>query len=239
MAKMTLGQKAVRTLQFLMGLRHPAAGAALAAHGFDEAELDRGFGHIKYLLYGRLRTVDVTRDQNLVAALDEWENKWFPIVSATLASNHPAVHEVVFRNLTQTTGIEVIITVHTLIERVEAQPAAVRELLGKRGLTAEVIAEGKALVEQVGKFAKNPDGATIDAEADAIGERALWAWYLEWSSIARTVISDRRLLRGMGFLRADGSVVGDDEEPEPEPEVDPEPSTDGGGADADGDAPTA
>jgi hypothetical protein len=174
-----------------------------------------------------------------VTALDEWENKWFPIASATLAGHYPAAHEVVFRNLQQTTGLEVIVTVHTLIERVEAQPAAVRELLGKRGLTAEVIAEGKALVEQVGKFAKNPDGATIDAEADAVGERALWAWYLEWSSIARTVISDRRLLRGMGFLRAVGCVVGDVEEPEPEPVVEPERGADGGDADADVDAPTA
>ena len=28
----------------------------------------------------------------------------------------------------------------------------------------------------------------------------MWAWYLEWSTIARRAITDRRLLRQLGFL---------------------------------------
>lgn len=30
----------------------------------------------------------------------------------------------------------------------------------------------------------------------------MWSWYLEWSRIARAVITDRRLLRDLGFLRS-------------------------------------
>ena len=35
-------------------------------------------------------------------------------------------------------------------------------------------------------------------------EHALWTWYREWSGIARARITDRRLLRSMGFLRYRG-----------------------------------
>jgi hypothetical protein len=43
-------------------------------------------------------------------------------------------------------------------------------------------------------------------------ERALWDWYLEWGGIARVCITDRRLLRALGFLSPGrpGRSVGDD-----------------------------
>lgn len=43
-------------------------------------------------------------------------------------------------------------------------------------------------------------------------EDALWSWYLEWSTIARTVITDRRLLRRLGFLRVVRGANGTEEE---------------------------
>jgi hypothetical protein len=39
----------------------------------------------------------------------------------------------------------------------------------------------------------------------------MWSWYLEWSTLARVAISDRRLLRSLGFrrsARADGGEEG-------------------------------
>ena len=34
----------------------------------------------------------------------------------------------------------------------------------------------------------------------AAAEADLWAWYKEWSGIARVVVTERNLLRKMGFL---------------------------------------
>ena len=49
MAKLTIGQKAERVLELLMGLRHPRVASTLAAYGFTEADLNDG--------WNRLRTV--------------------------------------------------------------------------------------------------------------------------------------------------------------------------------------
>ncbi len=37
---------------------------------------------------------------------------------------------------------------------------------------------------------------------DPAAEDAMWSYYLLWSAIARRAISDRRLLRQLGFLRS-------------------------------------
>jgi len=43
-------------------------------------------------------------------------------------------------------------------------------------------------------------------------ERELWAWYLEWSTIARNAIKQRSLLKKLGFLQDNGRGAGDDDE---------------------------
>lgn len=45
----------------------------------------------------------------------------------------------------------------------------------------------------------------------AEAEEKLWAWYLEWSTIARTAITDRRLLKMLGFLRSSGAKAEEEE----------------------------
>jgi hypothetical protein len=64
----------------------------------------------------------------------------------------------------------------------------------------------------------------IDQAADEAAEAELWAWYLEWSTIARTVVTNRRHLRALGFLQnARGEIV---EAPlEEEPTEDDEPAS--------------
>ena len=80
------------------------------------------------------------------------------------------------------------------------------QLLATRGLTPAVIDEARALQVALRKgiqgaaalaalAAQQRDDARL-----AQAETALWAWYLEWSELARTTIVDRRLLRQLGFL---------------------------------------
>lgn len=49
--------------------------------------------------------------------LDAWENRWFPITDIVLRTNHPDVHAIIFRNLRQAEGVEVVATVTTLLDR--------------------------------------------------------------------------------------------------------------------------
>jgi hypothetical protein len=43
---------------------------------------------------------------------------------------------------------------------------------------------------------------TVSPEEEQAAEDDLWNWYLEWGGIARNVVSDRRLLRNLGFLQS-------------------------------------
>lgn len=227
MSTMSIGQKAQRTLQFLLALRLSPIASALAMFGFSAEDLAKGWLLLSNLTHGRLDNLEVpVVDASLVDRIDAWENVWYPVADATLASNAPEAHAFVFHNLTQTSGPAVVVTVSTLIERIEKLDRAVsdgglgrpgrsaRQLLEKRGLTNDVVASVKSLLETVTTPEDVPE-PVIDSGASDEAERALWAWYREWSAIARVAIKDRRLLRRCGFLKSDKSAP--DETPPAKP----------------------
>jgi hypothetical protein len=159
--------------------------------------------------------------------LDGWENRWFPIADVVLATNVPEAHAMVFKNLAQTDGREVIVSVGTFLERLEALPKSreegglgtagrnARDLLTKRGLDHNAVAEARALLDKVGKIEPNDvDTSGVPSEREEMLERDLWNWYLEWSGIARIAISDRRLLCTLGFLRSSGGSADEPEAPD-------------------------
>lgn len=236
MAKLTIGQKAVRVLGFLMGLRNRRVARVLAAHGLTEADVADGWARLAALTKGRLGASTSTADADpaIVAKLDAFENKWFPILSASLLARFPKAHEKIFRNLAQTEGVEVIVSVGTLIERIDAlgktgEDAHVRALIEKRGLSKNLLDEAKRLLKEAGTMDTSPeDPSYVSPEQDALLDENLWAWYREWSTIARAVITDRRSLRALGFLSDRGTPVSDDEADEEETddeEEEPAPAT--------------
>jgi hypothetical protein len=204
---LTIGAKAARVLDLMIGLREPRVARALAAHGFDEAEHDKGYELLRALTKGRLGVIggDVSKP---IAALDAFENKWFPIVDAVLNAHFPESRERVFLNLVQTEGAEVVISVGTLLERLDEEPAPVKALLAKRGLDAATLDAARGSIRDFRRVQDEPRHVVVDERADAAAEAALWNWYLEWSTIARKVVTNRRLLRKLGFLKtASGEVV--------------------------------
>jgi hypothetical protein len=94
--------------------------------------------------------------------LDEWENRWFPIASATLQRRFPAVHAKFFLNLSQTEGPSVILSVTTFMERFAAltDPKAgygaegdqAKKLLETRGLNEQELGKARVLLEKFGKY---------------------------------------------------------------------------------------
>ncbi|HRI69659.1 MAG TPA: hypothetical protein PK156_35765, partial [Polyangium sp.] len=211
MAKLTIGQKAERVLTLLLALRNPRIAAALTRYGFKNEDLDEGWNLLRSVTRTQLDVApdDSPVDPDALRALDEWENQWFVIAAATLKRRAPKVHDWLFRNLSQTEGVEVLVSVGTFLERWDLleknqqdgglgnDGKQAKKLLATRGLTKNTIDEAKALLEKLRKIeGPLPDLEKVAAE-DASFEKAeqeLWGWYLEWSAIARKAIKQRSLL---------------------------------------------
>jgi len=236
MAKLTIGQKAERVITFLVALRNRRIAAHLAQHGFSQKDLNEGWS----LLRDITRTsLDVPLDQSdadpdALRALDAWENKWFAIAAATLKRNAPQSHDWLFRNLSQTEGVAVIVSVGTFVDRLDlldkpqsegglgASGEEAKKILAARGLTKTIIEEAKALLDKLQKVdGPLPDIEKDDAETASFdkAEDALWDWYLEWSAIARQAIQKRSYLKQLGFLRTTPSGKDEEVQDEDAPEV--------------------
>ena len=225
MARLTIGQKAERVLKLLIGLRNPRVAEALRQFGFQHSDLDEGWQRLRDLTAGKLSMrAPGKQDPALLAQLDTWENRWFPVASATLRARFPTVHEWLFLNLTQTEGAAVIVSVGTFVERVNklasepslgAQGAEARELLSARGLNAATVQVATDMLTKLGTVAPAEPVAPIDPEVQAQAEAAMWKWYLEWGEIARVAITDRRLLRELGYLNAKRPISEEGEPSEP------------------------
>ncbi|MEZ4370544.1 MAG: hypothetical protein R3B07_06955 [Polyangiaceae bacterium] len=208
MARMTVGDKARRVVTFLHGLANPRAASVLAAFGFTQKDLDEGWELLK-----NMRAVRVERGLSIASPhtlrdLDEWENRWFPVVKASLQRHYPAIHDSMFLNLSQTEGLDVVNSVGVFLERLakleakaDAESKAARKLLTQRGLTAPVVKEANNLLETISTIREEPTPVAPTAEEVDEREAAVWAWYLEWSAIAQANISDRNTLRALGFLQ--------------------------------------
>jgi hypothetical protein len=222
----TLGGKAQRVLRLLLGVRNPRIATALATHGFTERDMKEGWDLLQALGNTRLAgTLAPAADVQTITALDTWENQWFPIASASLARHFPTVHERLFLNLSQTEGPEVAISVRTFIERHDAMSQAqspygtdgtqAAALLAQRGLTPAALAEARALLAQLGRVATPPTVpySVEEQKAELVrAEEALWAWYREWSQVARIAVKQRALLKQLGFLSERVAAESDEDE---------------------------
>lgn len=225
---MPLGEKGARVLKFLMGMRNPRIASAMTAYGFTDAELQEGWSLLHAVGRVKLDAHATGADASTIQKLDAWENRWFPIAAATLERRFPGVHAQVFKNLSQTEGPAVAVSVRTFIDRYDqmasgtggygAEGKQAKAVLETRGLTQAVINEARGLLETVGKIATVNPATVQDPKVLEKAENDLWAWYLEWSQIARVAVTQRVLLRQMGFLPTRKSRGDEDET-----DVDPTP----------------
>ena len=231
MARLTTRQKALRVVEFLLGVRHEGVASALARHGFTPEELAEGWRLVAALTsdaFAEREPVEVRPAE--LAALLAWERAWFPIAAAALRARHPTLHEALFNRLAPTEGNAVVLAVGTFLDRLadlEATDAGrqARQLLAARGLDAPTVAEATRLLASVREF-RVPASLSLRtseaADRDAAREAALWSWYLEWSAIARVAIDDRHQLRALGFRPGGAASATEEPSPEPQPGL-PEP----------------
>ena len=225
--KRTLNQKTRKTGEFIMGLRYQVVTKSLSKHGFSEADRDEGVGHFGKVARNRInRTPGRSQDNTALIIVDRFENTWFPIARLSLARRFPAVAGALFMNLNRANGKPVVWNVTFFLERVQEMndpngtfgpdgPAA-RALLEKRGLTAEVIATVTLALAELDAYAAPEIASDEQTDEDRkAAEDAMWAWYLEWSGIARRVIKDSNVLRLLGLgKRRSASTSSDSDEAE-------------------------
>jgi hypothetical protein len=225
MPTLSVGQKAERALKLLLGLGRAPIAQRMSRYGFTEADRQEGWQRLQALTSSRMWAPAPEKpDVRPIARLDAWENVWFPIAHASLRDRFPDVHEWLFFNLAQSSGPAVLVSVSAFVQRLArmaqepalgARGAEARALLEKRGLDAQAIAMAGDLLEQL-RTLQPPAEPERDIAAEAAAEAALWSWYREWSEIARVAITDRRLLRELGFLGSKRSAREDEDQEQAE-----------------------
>jgi len=222
MAKLTNVQKAERTLKLLLGMRIPRVAQQLTPHGFRRETLEDGWARLRAVGMGTSEhptalaparaeppAVLDRAEERPVPELDAFENLWFPIARASLREPYPRIAELLFANVSQTRGPQSVIGVLHFLDRLGAMergeapfgadgPAA-RQLLAERGLTRERERAGRALLDRLREIESASVFPVLSAEEEAVNVEAMWAWYLEWSVIARTAIKNQTLLKLLGF----------------------------------------
>ena len=222
MANLTIGQKAERLLKLLLGLGNRRALSALQERGFRDTDMAEGWALLRSTALIRFDAVRPEASPSAVLEVDAWENRWFPVIDATLRRSFPEVHEKVLLNLSQTEGPPVILSVATLLERLDALRAATdpmsqaaTEKLALRGVTPAVLDQVRGIITSVSTVSTTPAPPISEEEAERIQEEnqaAMWAYYLEWSAIARSTIKDKTLLRVLGFSPVKRGKVAEEED---------------------------
>lgn len=220
MARVTNGELARRVLSFLHGLNDQRAGCALAASGFTNDDVDEGWRLLRELKAVHITKAPACVNPRTLADLDEWENRWFAVCKVTLQRHHPEVHDRVFHELAEQSGVDVVSSVSSFVERIaeldeatDADSMAARRLLEARGLRAGTIAEAKSMLDALRTPSQRPPPFVDTPELQAEREAALLGWYQEWSAIAQTTIRDRNVLRSLGLLEPRRGVATNDDEP--------------------------
>lgn len=224
-------------LALLVASQKKKIAKVLAAHGFTPDEYAKGWALFKNAVgvsFSTPATTSTGGQNNDLTALDAWENKWFPIISAVLQANFPAVYDRVFLNLSQTGGVWLIPSVEMLLERLAAlsdedasqEDKDARDLLTKRGVDQTVVDEAKQLIENLKTLDEQTKGDEADSEDDdsvqdakkaakKAAEEAMWSFYKEWSAIARVVIKSKKELKSLGFLKTDSKAESKDKSSKP------------------------
>jgi hypothetical protein len=159
-------------------------------------------------------TTDDERARAAIVELDAWDEPGFTRIHAALARLHPEQDTFVFAGIEARDGANSVVSVATLLDRLDAlQNAPEREptrtadrealeTLRKRGITP---AERARLREQVAMAQRAitpvvplPEPEQLEQRMQTL--RELRAWYVDWSTTARSVIRrrDHLILMGLG-----------------------------------------
>ncbi len=207
--------------------------ALLFGAGYTQAEQEQGWTWL-HVVTGYVPPSGTPADdaaaRAAIAELDEWDEPGLRRIGAALQRLHPAQYEFVFAGLDSAQGVGAVLSVSTLLQRLdalengadrtstrEADRAAIATLTA-RGITPELRAHLGSLVS-VAQGVATPD--LSDPAADQRDEALLnlLAWYKDWSETARAVVHRKDYLIMLGLSKRRQSKGNDDVEDVPATEV--------------------
>lgn len=222
-----------RMLAFLQGVaKVPAIRAALGTMGFEHADYLLGWKLLHRAVGYHVTPEPEVNESAIEAAqeLEEWVEQMLPVLDVSLKHRFPDQHAVIFAKPAPTKTDGAVVCVTRLLDRVDTldtsdkrtntrtQDHAALALLARRGVTAEARRSLRQQVAVAEGLADEPD-EFIPADAltdEALALRYLYearAWYEEWTTIARQVITRRdHLIRLKLAKRRASETAADDDD---------------------------
>jgi hypothetical protein len=214
-SRQTLDQVPPRVLMFLIavGTSVPIR-AALASRGYSQKESDYAWDLLKKLA-GTTSAGDSgpgidKKIQDAIVELDRWDEPNFESLEATLLRFHPEQARFVFEKLEAKQGPEAVVSVSTLLDRLDklesgegrkdtrkADTAALKTL-SERGYTKDERARLRDLVKLSQSVVLV---APVSDEERTQALMALYRWLSDWSSAAKIVITRRDHLIRLGLAK--------------------------------------
>jgi hypothetical protein len=214
----------------------------LIQQGFTAIEQQRGWALLKAASGGEATpepttTVEELEVRSAVVSLDQWDEPNFAKLKAILAFEFPDTLAYLFRGgLEAKQGPEAVISVDLLCERVKElqdgsapERTSKRDLdqaalgkLEKRGYTKQEWERLRALITTASKSLPATEDASNKEEERRFEEAllALYAWWKEWSTIARTTVKRRDQRISLGLAKRKSAK----QDPAEEDELDDEAS---------------
>ena len=218
MTKTRLNEKSMKTGKLLRGLRDARVASHLKPYGLTSKTLEHGWDLFLKASEKKLSlaVLKPAAEPRAFTDIDRFEDRWIPVAKIVLESQYPAIAETLFAGLSFVDSKSTAVSVAIFLDRLEAMregaepfgknvPLA-REYLRTRGLTDDIVAGALAdrdkmqAVEETTAVGPDADAARAAEAAEA----AMWAFYLEWSALARHAIKDGNLLRILGFKKRTG-----------------------------------
>jgi len=232
-SRQTLGEIPQRAFQFLRALgTHPEIRHVVKEHGYTQACHEEGWKLLLAASGSRFDLGDAPRMSTKAGeAIDElatWCPTGFHLTHAALMRKFPDQCAFLFQELAPAQGPESVLAVAKFLDRldvldngtdpdrketVDADKKAV-ESLSTRDLSRDERARLRKLVEIVQSEPMIPRAvvkAEAVTEANTADLIALYAWYNEWTEVARTVVTARqdKILLGIAHRRNGASEEAD------------------------------
>lgn len=190
--------------------------AVLFSAGYSQEEQEQGWsllhkatGYVPPLA----STTDDAAARAAIVELDQWDEPGFRRISAALERLHPEQHEFVFAGLSAAQGVGAVLSVQTMLGRLDqlesaperkatrAADKAAIATLEKRGITRELRQHLRNLLAVATTVVtpELPSDPAVSERDTALAD--LRAWYKDWSETARAVITRKDYLIRLGLSK--------------------------------------
>lgn len=215
----TLESAPNRALAFLRAIgTSRAIRAAMFARGYSADDHREGWNYL-HACAGFVEEPEASKEDPTVRAaieeLDAWDEPAFRVVRATLERRFPEQADFVMKGLKAATGAAAVLSVERLLDRLDAlassperkasrkEDEAALDVLrlrriddAKRKRMRALVATAKSVIA-----VEQSEPKAIEEEAAARREALnnLYAWYREWTEVARATIQRRDYLIRLGL----------------------------------------